>query len=152
MEPARTTGLLGDWYSNVIGTAAGDLIIFVNERTLLTVAVPASETPMLLPLFRERVFNLLMLLEFPEQVAIRETSELNEITLTKTTSRRVLGSVNELARQYQGVAEDRIGEGPISLSDVELGFSKMLHGPLDFKYPVEVAKALLLEPVAGEIT
>jgi len=45
-----------------------------------------------------------------------------------------------------------MGEGKISLSDVELGFSRMLHGPLDYKYPAEVAKALLLGPATGQPT
>src|SRR5512147_2481501 len=59
-EPLRpTTSKLGDWYANFVPTYSGDLIIFVNEKTLLSVAIPIWESNHLLLLFRLRVGNLL---------------------------------------------------------------------------------------------
>ena len=39
-----TTSKLGDWYANLVPTYSGDLIVFVNEKTLLSVA-RASNLP-----------------------------------------------------------------------------------------------------------
>jgi hypothetical protein len=41
-EPPSPTSALSDWYANVISTAAGELVVFVNERTLLSVALPTE--------------------------------------------------------------------------------------------------------------
>ena len=38
------TAALGDWYANLIPTVAGDLIIFVSEKSLLTVALPVWDS------------------------------------------------------------------------------------------------------------
>jgi hypothetical protein len=54
-----TTATLGDWYANLVPTVSGDLIVFVNEKSLLTVAIPIEESNNLIPLFRLRVANLL---------------------------------------------------------------------------------------------
>ena len=39
-DPPAPTSVLGNWYANVIPTVAGELIVFANERTLLSVALP----------------------------------------------------------------------------------------------------------------
>ena len=39
-EHLAPTSSLGDWYANIIPTVAGELIVFVNEQTLLSVALP----------------------------------------------------------------------------------------------------------------
>ena len=55
-----TTNRLGYWYANFVPTYSGDLIVFVNEKTLLSVAIPIWESDHLLSLFRLRVGNLLV--------------------------------------------------------------------------------------------
>jgi hypothetical protein len=50
----------GDWYGNLVPTSSGDLILFISERSLLTVAIPVWESDNLVPLFRLRVANLLV--------------------------------------------------------------------------------------------
>jgi hypothetical protein len=70
--PEPPTGALGDWYANLIPTYAGDLIMFVNERSLLTVAVPVRDIENLIPLFRVRVENLLLMIGVEQEVIDRE--------------------------------------------------------------------------------
>ena len=140
-EPA--TGALGDWYANLISTVAGDLILLVNERSLLSVAVPIEATQSLIPLFRLRVANLLAMIHIPLGIIEREVMNLNEIRFGRTLSRSTIGSMNMLTWSYQAKAESvKAGEG-ISLSDFELDMSEMICGQLDNREPAEVAKSLL---------
>jgi len=142
-EPLPATGRLGDWYANLIFTDAGDLIIFVNERSLLTVAVPVWETKNLVEMFRLRVANLLSMIGVPTRAISEEIGHLAPLQFARTASRSLLGSMNDIAWQYQVMAEGGSAEGGLSLSDAENGLSEMPCGPLDYRFPRDVARELL---------
>ena len=144
-HPPVPTSVLGDWYANVIPTVAGDLVVFANEKTLLSVAFPVEVLDSLKPLFVARVYNLLRMIEVPEEVASQECDEMKEIEFAKTASRSVLGSLGEIALHYQLIAERDMGRKALSLSDEELVLSRTLHKPLDYKYPADIAWELLFE-------
>ena len=89
LEP--TSSKLGDWYANFVPTDSGDLIVFVNEGTLLSVAVPIWEANHLLLWFRLRVENLLGMIGIPSKAIDLEVHHYNDIQFGKTGSRSVLG-------------------------------------------------------------
>jgi hypothetical protein len=142
-DPEPATGTLGDWYANLVPTYAGDLIMFVNERSLVTVAVPVREVENLLPLFRLRVENLLLMLDVEQEVIDREVSHLEPVQFAKTASRSILGSMNDIAWNYQYISEEAEYVSRLSLSDAELKLSMMPSGVLDYQLPAEVAIDLL---------
>jgi hypothetical protein len=142
-EPLSPTSALGDWYANVIPTAAGELIVFANERTLLSVALPIEMIDILVLAFVARVYNLLVTIDVAEKIAWRECAELRQVEFAKTTSRSILGSLNQISYHYQLIAEHNATSGPPGLSEAELQLSQTLHKPLDYAYPAEVARRLL---------
>ena len=148
-QPDPPSAALGNWYANLIPTAAGDLIMFVNERTLLTVAIPVWESDRMLELFRIRVANLLGMIGLPQYVIDRETSHFDQVQFAKTASRSVLGSMNDFAWHYQSLAEEAKSKADLSLSYAELRLSEMPCGPLDYQSPAEVARELLNNYSAG---
>ena len=137
-----STGELGDWYANLVTTYAGDLIIFVNERTLLTVAVPAWESEDLFGNFLQRVRNLLMMLDVSRHAIEQELSHYQEMRIGRTASRSVLGSMNDIAYNYQFIAERSAEQGMPSLSDAEYQLSQMPSIARNF-FPDQEAKRLL---------
>ena len=141
LKPATNT--LGDWYANGIGTDAGDLILFVNARTLLSVAVPISEADKLAGWFPLRVANLLGMIGVPPTSIEKELRSYDHIQFGKTISRSVLGSLNDLAYQYQAYAEQSAGEKSLSLSRAELEMSKTPFKLIDHRFPLEAALELL---------
>jgi hypothetical protein len=141
--PEPSTGALGDWYANLVPTVAGDLIIFVNERSLLAVAVPEWEVENLVPLFRARVANLLGMIGVSVEVAGRELSHLDPVRFGKTASRSVIGSMNDMAWHYQWMAEEGKKRGQLSLSEAEEELSRIPCSPLGYRCPADVAKELL---------
>ncbi len=139
-----TTSRLGDWYANFVPTYSGDLILFVNEMTLLSVAIPFLESSNLLLWFRLRVGNLLGMIRIPSVAIDQELRHYNNIQFGKTVSRSVLGSMNDIAFQYQVIAEMAENEADFSLSNAEYQMSQMPCKPIDYRGPMDVAKELLM--------
>ena len=138
-----TTSRLGVWYANFVSTDSGDLIVFVNEKTLLSVAIPIWESNHLLSLFRVRVVNLLGMIGIQPKTIDGELRHYDEIQFGKTKSRSVLGSMNDIAFQYQVLAEMAENKADLSLSKAEYQMSQMPCKPIDYRVPSEVVKELL---------
>ena len=139
-----TTSKLGDWYANLVPTYSGDLIIFVNEKTLLSVAIPIWESDHLLLLFRLRVGNLLGMIGIQSKAIENELSHYDPIQFGKTRSRSVLGSMNDIAFQYQVIAEMAGTEADLSLSNAEYQMSQMPFKSIHYRGPSDVVKELLV--------
>jgi hypothetical protein len=137
------TAALGDWYVNLVPTFSGDLILFVSEKSLVTVAIPVWESKNLAQLFRLRVANLLGLIGVHPKAITNEISHYDQVRYGKTASRTILGSMNDFAWHYQIKAEETKGNADLSLSKVELEMSQMPCKPIDYRFPSEVAIELL---------
>ncbi|HDS28932.1 MAG TPA: hypothetical protein ENN96_00440 [Candidatus Acetothermia bacterium] len=141
----EATAALGNWYGNVVPTVAGELVVLVNERTLLSVAIPARMVDRLFTEFPARVYNLLRMIGVPPRITLQESAELETVMLARTESRSVLGSLNEVALQYQLIAEHDAGHRALSLSAAERTLSHWLHSPLDYVPPADIAAGILAE-------
>ena len=142
-NPEPPTAKLGDWYGNLVPTLSGDLLLFVNEKTLLTIAIPVWESDNLVPLFRIRVDNLLgMIGVHPKDIAT-EISHFDQVQYGKTASRSVLGSLNDFAWHFQMIAEEATSKSDLSLSKAELKLCQMPCKPIDYRFPSEAAIELL---------
>jgi hypothetical protein len=141
--PEPPTAVLGDWYGNLVPTFSGDLIIFINERTLLTIAIPVWESNNLVPLFSIRVANLLGMIGLHPKDILNEINHFDQVQYGKTASRSVLGSLNDFAWHYQIMAEEAKSKSDLSLSKAELILSQIPCKPLDYRFPSEVAIELL---------
>jgi hypothetical protein len=124
-EPASTT--LGDWHANFIDTYAGALFVFSNNRTFVSVAIPASQQSQLESMFARRVANLLSMLGIPSPAIEREVSNIAPIIYTRARDRRQLGHLQNIVYQYQAIAEGATVNKPISLSDAEMMVAGMPH-------------------------
>ncbi len=141
--PEPSTAVLGDWYGNLVPTFSGDLILFINEKTLLTIAIPVWESNNLVPLFRIRVANLLGMIGVHPKDISNEINHFDQVQYSKTASRSVLGSLNDFAWHYQIMAEEAKSKSDLSLSKAELRLSQVPCKPLNYRFPCEVAIELL---------
>lgn len=81
------------------------LMMFVCDKSLLSVFMPLKERAKLLPNFRSRLCTLLLYLGVEEQNVLREFAEMEGAILAKTASPSVLGSMNDLthsAKDFSG--------------------------------------------------
>lgn len=144
---ARTSDLegLGNWYSNIIRLDRGKHLIFTNEKTLYTFLIPGVLKKDLKNIKNEFISNLLFNLQnegFGLKVIERVREEYIEIGFTKSTSKSILGSMNEFAFQYE-----------VLLPEAGIKHSKILHlnqminrvpmGAIKYDHPIERLKKLL---------
>jgi len=96
-EPNTTP--LGVWYVNVVNVWGIDFMLFVNDPTLYAVPVFYRDTRIGLSIeeiFKERLFTALAADGLREETARATIDGLDPIIFTKTTSRSMLGSMNDL--------------------------------------------------------
>lgn len=97
-ESRRPTNRLGDWYAKLVSTKRGRLAICVNERSFLPALVAeTTDSGAFVYAFREAVRSVLQGIGAESQWIRREARETEQIALGAIASRRILGSLNDLA-------------------------------------------------------
>jgi hypothetical protein len=90
-----TTGL-GDRYANLLFTKRLRLVICVSERSLLPVFVKAKGRSTFAERLREAVRSVMESIGVASSLIEAELNEMSQVRIGATSSRRVLGSLNEL--------------------------------------------------------
>ena len=121
---------LGDWYAQLLFTRP-QLVLCVSERTLLPVVIAARDGSHLVPRLREAVGQMLRVLAVAEAVVAAEEDAMMDTVIGKTTSRQVLGSMNDFVRML----DSYLGVG--SLLEVSLHLAETPCGPLQMNSPRE---------------
>jgi len=90
------TGVLGNWYVNLLNAGRQRLVMCVSEVSLLPVILPArnDEFPGRFP---EYLFRTLCAVGIPDRAAAREAKQVKEYRIGRTASRSVLGVMNDFA-------------------------------------------------------
>ena len=98
-DAVSPTTVLGDWYANLLFTRPQQLVMCMNERSLLVVLVPAKDPGRLGLRIREAVLELLVALGVPELAATGEALAMNDMAIGATANRRILGCMNDAVLQ-----------------------------------------------------
>jgi hypothetical protein len=134
------TTALGDWYATVTFLQHRPIILFVSERSLLSVLLYAKESSTLIPRFLNGVTELLGHLGASKEAINKELEAMAERVFGPTKSRSVLGSMNDFIIQIRASAEynpDR------TLFDHQLTLAEMPCGPMKYAFPGEQTLILL---------
>jgi hypothetical protein len=144
-ELAPSTTILGDWYANVTSLPFRGkfFIMFMNEPTRLVVLVQGRGGQQTIPTFRQRTAQLLAHLGWAPHSIAREIQAMEEVQLAKTASRSILGSMNDVKRHLEIIAERAGSAEAVDWEGQEILMTTWLHGPLDYEHPADLARALL---------
>ncbi len=112
----------------------------VSEKSLLPTFVRSQSLPSFLPEFREAVVAVLRQLGIQETVLQAERQHLTDIAIGPTSSRSVLGSMNDFAVQGRSFLKMHGGADLVALA---LDLADTPCGPLQYKHPGQVARELL---------
>jgi hypothetical protein len=121
-----------------------ETFLFINERTLLTVAVPVNVAEPF-HAFVQRLENLLAGIGIPDEQIAAEIREFSDIQIGKAENRSVVLSMTALAREYL----DRLQPTADVLSRLETEIAAIVHPALP-KPPRELAIELLSSCLQGE--
>ena len=144
VETLLPTTVLGDWYANLLYMRPQQLVVCMNERTLLVVLVPARGGRSLGVRFREAVVNHLLRLGVSPIAVEAEAREMAEVGFGPTASRKILGCLNEAMFELSFELEP--GRWP-SLLDLEVHLSENIYSTTGYRHPRDLA--LELFQVAG---
>ena len=147
VETFPPTTVLGDWYATLVHTRPHQLVVCMNERTLLVVLVLARESSSLRTRFREAVTAQLRRLGVPPAAIEAEARAMSELALGPTASRSLLGCLREAVFALSLELERPEFS---SLTDVEDWFSEYIYSTTQYHYPRKLA--LELFDAAGAIS
>lgn len=105
--PEPTT-CLGNWYCNEFTASRRKYLIFVNERTLLTIVISVKglkTSEDILDVFRQRLFKAFLRLNLPDKKFLPELLAMEQVVFAKTQSRSVIGSMNDMVAHAQLLAD-----------------------------------------------
>jgi len=122
-EPSTT--LLGEWYATALAWRPRQLILLVNERTLLPVLMPLAPSATVPARIGPEIAAALAAHQAPAAVIESELSQMRDCRFSPTANRSVVGIMNDfshLADAYRGTDPDinleqlagRLAEAPCS--------------------------------------
>jgi hypothetical protein len=94
LQPPTTA--LGDWYADLLIVKPRWLVLCVNEKSLLSVLIPARPLSSVVSRFRDAVDPRLRALGVSDAARTAELREMDELAIGPTESRSVVGSLIEL--------------------------------------------------------
>jgi len=95
-EAVEPTSMSGNWYATYVGWRP-QVVLLVNERTLLPVLMPLAPVATLLERFPQQLAGVLRGLAVPEEFIEQELAAMGDGVWAKTANRSVVGSMNEFA-------------------------------------------------------
>ena len=143
--PVPTEGI-GNWYANLLRIERRKCLLFTNEKTLYTFLIPKILKANLKNMEEEFLINLSYNLQnegFGLDVINRVMQEYGEIGFAKTSSKSVLGSMNDFTYQYE---VHIIGDGGIDnirILQLNQSINRTPMSSLKYKSPIEALKKLL---------
>ena len=139
-DPPASTTRLGDWYGNLLYVHKKQLALFVSEKSLLPVLIPARELSELTAALTSALTILLGAMGARRGAVETEVARMHELSFGPTSSRSVLGSMNDMKRAI----DFHLGRNPeMRLNDLAIDLGETPYGALKYQYPREVAVELL---------
>ena len=129
-EAIAPTTVLGDWTANLLYTRPQQLVLAMNERSLLCVLLPAAPGDQLGLRLRQAVAELLLEIGVPTDAVKAEVQAMEPMAIGATASRAVLGCMNDAASQLS-----QWREPGVSLRDLGLQLAESIYSLTDYQKP-----------------
>lgn len=135
-----STGRLGDWYATILPHRSAHLILLVNEPTRLAAVLPARQITTLAGRIPEAIAEILRELGASAALIDSERQAMAEVRFERTSSRSVLGTMND----YVFLMQWRMARGaPSSFLKLAMDLNHTPAGPLKFERPDDAARRAL---------
>lgn len=143
--PESTDGL-GNWYCNIIRIDRKKCLLFTNEKSLYSFLVPNVLKKNIRNIEEEFLVNLSFNLQaegFSLEVISRVMGEYQEIGFAKTASKRILGSMNQLAFEYEVLIEMKEGLENIKILEMNHTINRTILRGIKYLHPIEALREVL---------
>ena len=139
----RVSIVLGDWVGNIIPIMGGELLVFINELSLLTLILPISAIPHPAESLSREVSDLLQALQVPAALIQDVQRELAAVSVVPAESKRMLSLLREVSYYCQDVARFTPPDRIRNQLDMELELAEWLHGPAPYQIPTDLLREIV---------
>jgi hypothetical protein len=136
-------GFLGSWYSNLLWIDRRKCILVTNSVTLysfLVPGVPRSQLQALDVLFASSLLENLESEGVGQSSLDAIRSECMPVFLSKTKSKSVLGSMNDLVYQIDATIRGSGGLSPCDVGDLNRRLNRTPMGAIGYAYPIDMLR------------
>jgi hypothetical protein len=133
-EAVSPTTVLGDWYANLLYLRPRQLVLAMNERTLLCALIPAAPAASVAERLRVEVGGLLRDLGVPGTRVDAELAAMEHVAIGTTASRAVLGCMNDAVRMLEAHPRGRNG-ALAPARDLELYLAENIYTLTNYQTP-----------------
>jgi hypothetical protein len=141
-EEDVSTNILGAWYANCFFVDRKPFVIFVNEKTVLSVVIPLKDTFNLHIRFLIALKELLMKIGIPEEVIYAELNEMNVIKYGHTKNGSTVAHMNNLIyKVFDWLSIPKEVEVPY----LNMYLAENLTGPEPYRVPKEEVEKILMK-------
>jgi hypothetical protein len=138
---------LCDWHANVLRLDRKKYVLFTNDQTLYSLFVPWNKSPWSTDIMERFRFGLLksLMSEGLAEVQIKYLlSEHAQVTITKTNSRSVLGSMNDLTIQIKSMI--LVSDGlDVNFSEVNRQLNRIPMSAIKYQVSIDELKRRLAD-------
>jgi len=142
---------LGPWHANLIHIDRRKCVLFVNDKTLFNFIVPdlsKAKIRDLDKLFKNYLSCVLADAGIAEADRGRILSEYDDVGFAKTSSKSVLGSMNDLAFHYKYSIQEAGGVHSPAVPEIIRRLNRMPMGALKYVFPIEALRAMFQTTVS----
>jgi hypothetical protein len=145
---ADTEGV-GNWYANIIRIDRKKCLLFTNEKTLYSFLIPNVRKANLRNIVDEFLVNLSFNLQaegFGLDVVSKIMQEYQDIGFAKTASKKILGSMNQIAFEWEVRVQMKEGLENIRVLEINKEMNKTLRSNQmgkEYFYPIEALREVL---------
>jgi hypothetical protein len=127
-QPESLEGL-GNWYADLLRIDRKKCLLFTNEKTLYSFLIPGVKKENLKNIVDEFLMHLNLNLQaegFGLDVINRVMREYQDIGVAKTTSKHILGAMNQLALEYEVLIEMKKGLENVKVLEMNRDINKTI--------------------------
>ncbi|MEL7563231.1 hypothetical protein [Dehalogenimonas sp. 4OHTPN] len=146
-EPDQSPSLW-DWHANLLRIERKRWVLFTNDQTLYSFFVRFGKRPLFpdfVELFRLGLFKNLMGEGLTEPLIDCALKDYRNVTIAKTNSRSVLGSMNDLAFQLKCSIETMGGLDRADLSEVGRRLNRIPMSAIKYHCSIDELKRRLAD-------
>jgi hypothetical protein len=128
---------INEWYGNLFTFKRAQYILLTNEKTLFSFVFPGKGITNYNLFLKKMSIHLEEMLGTYDLTSVWEKhfmSEFNEVSISKTNNRAVLGSMNEIIFYAKCVLEKE----EVSPKDLSLELNTIIYSLIKYKSPIEV--------------
>jgi hypothetical protein len=146
LSPVKDADPITLWHANLITLDRRKCVLFTNDKTRYTFLVPGLKKPdfqMMGEMFLDNLFRCMRNDGLEQEGVEKVLSACSNYCFTKTSSKSVLGTMNDIADIIKWTVYDNGGLANTDIYGMMNKLNRMPMKPLDYRFSVDAFRRML---------